>query len=30
MGALSDDRDSVYALKCEGNVELWRRQRRDD
>jgi Caspase domain len=25
-GVLSDGRDAVYALKCEGNVELWRRQ----
>ena len=29
-GALSADRDTVYALKCEGNVELWRRQRPDN
>jgi hypothetical protein len=26
-GALSGDGDTLYALKCEGNVELWRRQR---
>jgi Caspase domain len=26
-GALSSDSNAVYALKCEGNVELWRRQR---
>ena len=29
-GALSADRNTVYALKCEGNVELWRRQRPDE
>ena len=29
MGALSPDTDAVYALKCEGHVELWRRQRPD-
>ncbi|MBL8552300.1 MAG: caspase family protein [Hyphomonadaceae bacterium] len=26
-GALSPDANTLYALKCEGNVELWRRQR---
>jgi hypothetical protein len=26
-GALSADSNIVYALRCEGNVELWRRQR---
>jgi len=28
-GALSADTNVVYALKCEGNAELWRRQRLD-
>jgi hypothetical protein len=28
-GALSADTNVVYALKCEGNVEVWRRQRLD-
>ncbi len=28
-GALSADSNLLYALKCEGNVELWRRQRLD-
>jgi hypothetical protein len=26
-GVLSDGRDSVYALKCDGSVELWHRQK---
>ncbi len=26
-GALSTDRDTLYALRCEGNVEVWRRER---
>ena len=25
-GALSPDRNTLYAAKCEGNVEVWRRQ----
>lgn len=28
-GALSPDSNVLYALRCEGNVELWRRQRLD-
>jgi WD40 repeat protein len=28
-GALSPDSNILYALRCEGNVELWRRQRPD-
>jgi Caspase domain len=28
-GALSPDSNVLYALRCEGNVELWRRQRPD-
>jgi WD40 repeat protein len=26
FGALSPDHNTLFALKCEGNVELWRRQ----
>jgi WD40 repeat protein len=28
-GALSPDSNVLYALRCEGNVELWQRQRLD-